>query len=154
MDVKIRPATLADLTQIQQLNQEVFEHDHKYDDDLVMDWALGPHGEAYFRSVFANEYAIILVAEEAEKLVGYASCGLKKVSYRKSRYLEIENIGVIPTHRSNGIGNMLLQEAKEWARKHGFDRLFVNSYFHNDGAIRFYKRFGFEPIDICLEMKI
>ncbi|OGK58937.1 hypothetical protein A3H84_04410 [Candidatus Roizmanbacteria bacterium RIFCSPLOWO2_02_FULL_40_13] len=76
------------------------------------------------------------------------------MSYKKSKYLEVENMGVIPEYRSKGIGAMLMENAKKWAKENGYQKLFVNSYFKNQKAIDFYKRNGFEEIDISLEVKI
>lgn len=87
-------------------------------------------------------------------MVGYIAASPKPFSYRKSTYLEVDNMGVIPEYRSQGIGGMLMEECKKWAKQNGYQKLFVNSYSENKKAISFYKNCGFNLIDVGLETKI
>lgn len=151
----IRTAQPQEWAELQKLNNEVFVDNASYDPDLVLDWAYSEAGEAYFKELVTDETSLCYVAEDdTGALVGYIAASPKPISYRKSKYLEIDNMGVIPSHRSLGIGKMLMDACKEWARKHGYQKLYVNSYAANQKAIHFYKKFGFEVIDISLEMII
>ncbi|KKU87557.1 MAG: GCN5-related N-acetyltransferase [Candidatus Gottesmanbacteria bacterium GW2011_GWA2_47_9] len=67
------------------------------------------------------------------------------------RLAEIDNMGVTPAFRSKGIGIKLVEAYRQWAKEHGFDRLYVNAYYQNIKAIEFYKKCGLSPIDISLE---
>ncbi len=154
MDILIRQATIQDVPLLQKLNQEVFIEDFQYDNDLDMDWAMGEKGKNYFTKTVSSDESACFVAEIDNKAVGYLSIGYKSTPFRKSRYLEVENIGVSPGFRSQGIGAELIKKAKVWGKKHSFSRLFVNSYFDNSRAVEFYKRNGFAEIDLGLEMKI
>ncbi|OGK29896.1 hypothetical protein A3G67_00020 [Candidatus Roizmanbacteria bacterium RIFCSPLOWO2_12_FULL_40_12] len=154
MSISLRRAIIDDLSTLQQLNNEVFIDNEKYDDDLVMGWATSELGKNYFSRILKNERVFCCIAEDGGKAVGYIACVPKEMSYKKSKYLEVENMGVIPEYRSKGIGAMLMENAKKWAKENGYQKLFVNSYFKNQKAIDFYKRNGFEEIDISLEVKI
>ena len=101
-----------------------------------------------------NPAAYCLVAEESNKLVGYISGAEKKFAYRKSRYFEIENMGVTPAYRSKGIGSLLMKKFLEWAKLNRYQKVYVSSYFANNKAIEFYRRSGFSEIDTNLERKI
>ncbi len=149
--IHIRQANNNDLTVLQNLNDEVFIDNHKYDADLDMNWAKSEKGKKYFSDLLNNTNACCFIAEENGKPVGYIAAGPKIVSYRKSKYLEIENMGVIPKYRSMGIGTMLIKECFKWGKAHGFQKIFVNAYFDNRMAIEFYRRNGFKEIDISLE---
>jgi len=99
--------------------------------------------------------SICFVAENSDsKLVGYFAASDKSISYRKSKYLEVDNMGVMPEYRSQGIGKELMDECKRWAKEKGYQKLFVNSYYKNEKAIKFYKRCGFGEIDVSLELNI
>ncbi len=149
--VHIRTADKNEVKDIQNLNNEVFIDNQKYDSDLDMNWPQSDKGKEYFTKLLNNPDACCLLAEEDGKLVGYIAAAPKNISYRKSKFFEIENMGVIPEYRSKGIGSQLIQKCLEWAKNKGFQKLFVNAYFQNAKAIDFYKRNGFSEIDISLE---
>lgn len=152
----IRPVRPTEVNRLQNLNNEVFIDNAKYDPDLVLDWAISPAGLEYFTQVANDDQQICLVAEDTEnnRLVGYVAASPKPIEYRKSKYLEINNMGIIPEYRSQGIGGQLIEKCLELAKQRGFDRAFVNSYFANHRAIKFYKSSGFSEIDLSLEKDI
>lgn len=152
--ITLRNATIKDVEALQNLNDEVFIDNHKYDSDLVMDWAKGPEGLKYFSELVENNDAVCIIAEEDEVPVGYLAGSPHPISYRKSKYVELENMGVIPTYRSQGVGSLLMTEFSAWAKAHGFDKVLVNAYSANTGAIDFYRKNGFEVIDITLEKNV
>jgi len=149
--IKIRDASLNDVEKLQRLNDEVFLDNYKYDNDLDTDWAKSEKGKDYFMSLLNNPESVCLIAEDEGSEVGYIAAKKNDFGYRKSKYLEIENMGVIPDYRSKGIGSRLIAECIKQAKEKGFDRVYVNSYFKNAGAINFYKENGFSEIDISLE---
>lgn len=121
---------------------------------MDMKWAHSHIGKEYFTKLLNNPEACCLIAEENGKKIGYIAAIPKKITYRISKYVEIDNMGVIPKYRSKGIGTMLMNRCLEWAKAQGFQKAYVNSYFHNQMAIRFYKRNGFSEIDVSLEKNL
>jgi ribosomal protein S18 acetylase RimI-like enzyme len=152
--IKIRKAQLEEYKAVQKLNFEVFEDNYKYDSDLNINWTFSEHGQKYFVNLFQDKDAVCFVAEENNVLIGYVAARMKHATYRNSKYLEISDIGVSPIYRSGGIGRQLLKACEEWGKDHGYQRLFVTSYAKNEKAIKFYKNFGFDEIDISLEKDI
>jgi len=150
----IRKATKDDIKTLQNLNDEVFVDNSKYDPDLKMDWAQSETGKEYFTDVVNNPNAICLITESEGKAIGYIAAGPKEFGYRLSKYLEIENMGVSPKHRSQGIGLKLIKECLKVAKERGFQKAYVNAYSENVGAINFYEKNGFNKIDISLEKDI
>ena len=57
----------------------------------------------------------------------------------------IEALAVEESHRSRGIGSLLLADAEAWARSRGRSRLALHVLANNAGARRLYKRAGFHP---------
>lgn len=104
----IRPGRADEVHVFQDLNQEVFIDNYQYDNDLDLNWALSEKGKQYFHKLLSNPKACCLIAEENGKPIGYIVAAPKEVSYVKSKYFEIGNIGVIPEHRSKGIGKKLM----------------------------------------------
>jgi ribosomal protein S18 acetylase RimI-like enzyme len=147
----IRRATKDEVSDLQNLNDEIFMDNAQYDSDLDLTWAQGAKGKEYFTQLVNNPEALCLFAENEGKKIGYLAASPKIIDYRNSRYFEIENMGVTPEYRSKGIGKMLMQECFAWAKSKGFQKAFVTSYSKNIGAVDFYKKNGFEEIDISLE---
>jgi diamine N-acetyltransferase len=149
--ITIRPATQDDLSDLQILNDEIFIDNRKYDIDLDLNWAKGSSGESYFRELLNNKEAFCIIAEDVGKKIGYLAAGPKDIDYRKSKYCEVENMGVLPDYKSQGIGKALMEKSFEWAKSKGYQKMFVNAYIQNVPAISFYKKNGFSEIDISLE---
>lgn len=147
----IRVADENDIKMLQDLNDEVIIDNSKYDPDLKRDSAQSETGRNYFSNTVENPDYICLIAEENNKAVGYIAASPKKFEYRMSKYIEIENMGVSPDYRAKGIGSQLIDECLKIAKERGFQKVYVNSYFDNDKAIKFYERNGFKKIDISLE---
>jgi len=153
--INIRPANIDEVKILQNLNDEVFIDNHKYDSDLKIDWAQSENGgKKYFTELLNNPSSICLVAEVDKKIVGYIVASPKEISYRNSKYIEIENMGVIPEYRSSGVGHGLMEKCLQLAKERGFEKVYVNAYSQNTKAIDFYKRNGYTEIDTSLERKI
>jgi ribosomal protein S18 acetylase RimI-like enzyme len=55
----------------------------------------------------------------------------------------IQNLGVVPAHRGQGLGTALLLQALWGFRRVGLGRALLEVTAQNDGAIRLYRRLGF-----------
>ena len=142
--MNIRTATIQDLTVIQELNHELFLTDNRHN-DLYTEWPYSEVGEQYFRQCIEDSNTLLsLVAEDKNEVIGYLNA---RIQARNSAYLgrraEIENMYVRDEFRSKGIGKLLVEGFKEWAKKKGAARLMVEAFTGNHGAIKFYKNQGF-----------
>ena len=149
--VTIRHCTKEEAPELQKLNDEVFIGNAKYDTDLDLNWAKSEKGSKYFNELLNDNNALCLIAEDGDRKIGYLAAAPKEIDYRNSKYVEIQNMGVNPDYRSQGIGKRLMEQCFEWARSMGFQKVFVTSYIQNKGAVDFYKNNGFDEIDISLE---
>jgi ribosomal protein S18 acetylase RimI-like enzyme len=155
LEVNIRSAVISEIKTLQNLNNEVFIDNHKYDSDLKMDWSQSKDGgNKYFTDLLNNSDSICLVAEVNQKIVGYIAAGPKEIGSRNSKYIEIDNMGVNSEYRSSGIGSQLIEKCSQLAKEKGFQKFYVNAYSQNTKAIDFYKRNGFAEIDVSLEKAI
>lgn len=150
-EVIIRLTRPNEVKTLQNLNNEVFIDNHQYDPDLKIDWALSDDGHKYFAELVNNRDAICLIAEVDDQPVGYLAASPKISDYRISKCIELENMGVSPNFRSAGIGTKLISKLCDLAQDKGYLRLYVSAYFRNTEAINFYKRNGFNEIDVSLE---
>jgi ribosomal protein S18 acetylase RimI-like enzyme len=153
--IRIRTAKKTEWPKLQDLNNEVFIDNQKYDADLVRDWSHSKAGKKYFQELVDDPKSLCLVAEaDSGELVGYLAASPKPISHRKSKYFEVDNMGVTPDHRSKGIGQKLMERCVKKAKERGYQKVYVNSYSSNAGAIKFYKKYGYSEIDISLELEI
>ncbi len=150
--INLRQAKPDEVRGIQDLNDLVFADNVKYDPDLDPGWAQSDKGRKYFTDRLSDPTAYFVVAEEGGRLVGYANAQpIKEFEYREHKYVEIDNLGVIPEYRRQGIASKLLDECLSWAKGEGYEKVYLQSYAKNTGAREFYKKLGYHEIDIGLE---
>ena len=151
MNITIRDAQAEDWKAIQKLNSEVFENDKDNDPDMDLNWPFTEPGIKYYKKITDGTYGHCLIAELDGEAIGYVALAPKDFGYRKSTYIEIENIGVTPAYRSKGVGKLIMNAASEWAKSQGADRLYVEAFWGNTEAIKYYKNNGFVEIGLELE---
>ena len=152
--VNIRRGEKDEVRKLQELNVKAFVDNPKYDSDYNVDWSLSEDSYKYFTKVLNDSDSLCLVAEENGQLVGYLSGSTKAAPYWMSKYFEIDNVGVVPEKRHQGVGSRLMEECYKWAKENGFQKVYVNSYFSNTTALDFYKKNGFVEVDISLEKNL
>jgi GNAT superfamily N-acetyltransferase len=103
------------------------------------DWDRDRAAEAIGRAISAPS-AIVLVACLDGEIVGLCTAYEDIDSVRFGRGVWVEDLAVHPEHRSAGIGKLLLDEAKGWARERGATRLRLESSEARTDAHRFYDR--------------
>ena len=150
----IRKATLNDLNTICDLNNELFKLEkEKYDPTLVEDWPISNEGREYFTNLINNHY--VIVATHGNNVVGYlAGSILEKGSYELVQYGEINNMIVSNSCRRMGIGKQLIDNFKDYCKKHNIHNIKVVASYKNENAINFYHKNGFEDFNLTLTMKI
>lgn len=155
VEVKIRQAKSDEWKLIQKLNNYVFLADKDNDDDLDLNWPFSDKGIKYYKDLASGKWGHCLVAFAGKEAVGYVALAVKDFyGYRKSKYIEIENIGVIPEYRSQGVGNKLINAATKWAREQNATKLYVSAYWGNKKAINFYLKNGFYEIGLEMDKKL
>ncbi len=70
-------------------------------------------------------------------------CGTIQGIRDRSGYGAVQNLGVVPEHRSRGLGESLLLAALAGFQHEGLERAFLEVTAQNTGAIRLYHRLGF-----------
>jgi len=87
----------------------------------------------------------LLVAEEADELVGFTACGPSRDEDGEAETGEIRTFFVSPASWRRGVGGALMQEAFEDLRRRGYERCTVWSFAANRRANSFYEALGFTP---------
>jgi ribosomal protein S18 acetylase RimI-like enzyme len=58
----------------------------------------------------------------------------------------VQNLGVVPDHRDRGLGRALMLRALQGFQSAGLRQVFLEVTSQNEGAIRLYRRMGFQKV--------
>jgi ribosomal protein S18 acetylase RimI-like enzyme len=150
--VAIRAATIDDVAAIVSMNTLLFREDAGQRDPFMdLDWPK-KEGEEYFRSLLSRPNTRCFIAEYGGEAVGYLIGFVReRDTLRPIVIAELQSMYVNRRHRDHGIGARLAQEFFAWCAERGVERVSVTAYASNDGAIRFYRRMGFQDKELTLE---
>jgi len=73
-------------------------------------------------------------------------CGTIQGIRNRNGHGAIQNIGITPEHRGQGLGTILLHQALAGFSEQGMERGFLEVTAQNSGAYRLYERLGFRTV--------
>ena len=142
----IRRAGIDDVEQLRLLYQEL-EH-----------FVVGERSNEFFQSVFESADQDILVAEEDGKILGFSHVMIleqKKVACLKPETLVyIQDLDVLESRRSQGIGTLLMEASKRYGKEHGVDFIRTQVFPQNIDGMRFYEKNGFREMMKTIESSL
>ena len=97
---------------------------------------------------FEDLSTIVLILNN--KIEGYLSYKIKE---RYAKKLDVDQLVVAEESRNKGFGKMLIEEAKNIAKKNNCHRIELNCWLFNENALAMYDHLGFEKQRIIYEMK-
>ena len=100
-------------------------------------------------SIFSSDEVDGIVALEKGNVLGYASIHYIKKITRKSGI--IEDVVVKENQRGKGIGNLLVNNLIEKAKKNNCDKIILSSSEKN---LKFYQKLGFQKNEFEMIMRI
>jgi ribosomal protein S18 acetylase RimI-like enzyme len=92
--------------------------------------------EIRYRAAFIRDATWLLGSP-----LGY--CGTVQALRERAGIGAIQNLGVTPAHRGQGLGTALLLQALHGFRRAGLGRAFLEVTAQNEAAVRLYHRLGF-----------
>ena len=108
--------------------------------------------------VFENEYSDVIVAVNGDTICGFATVEYivkEKSPYGLQRkFYRIAEFGVDENFRRMGVATKLINFCKQEAKNRGFDRLELDVWEFNEGAMKFYDSVGFKTYREYKEMHI
>lgn len=153
MDIKIRQANINDLNSIQELNNKLFKKEYKeYDSSLEVGWTYSSAGENYFKNIIKNNYAVVAV--DKDKIIGYLAGNIHMYGSYTTKLAELENMFVKPEYRNRKIGSKMIEKFINYCKEQGITEIRVTAYLQNEQAIEFYKKHGFQNLEVILNQKI
>lgn len=137
MNQQIVVATLAELDELVGLLNVLFTQDIEFEPDYAKQ-------KAGLEQIINNpEIGEILVMKTDGKVVGMVSLLYSISTALGGKVAILEDMVMSKDFRGKGLGKELLQEAIDFAQKHGCLRLTLLTDFDNETAIRFYQSAGF-----------
>ena len=151
----IRRAGIDDVEQLRLLYQELEEDGVRYQPEHCV---VGERSNEFFQSVFESADQDILVAEEDGKILGFSHVMIleqKKVACLKPETLVyIQDLDVLESRRSQGIGTLLMEASKRYGKEHGVDFIRTQVFPQNIDGMRFYEKNGFREMMKTIESSL
>ena len=130
-------ATLAEIDELIHLLNVLFTQDIEFEPDYE-------NQKAGLEQIISNpSIGEILVMKIDGKVVGMVSLLYSISTALGGKVAILEDMVMAKDFRGKGLGKELLQEAIDFAQKHGCLRLTLLTDFDNEAAIRFYQSAGF-----------
>jgi ribosomal protein S18 acetylase RimI-like enzyme len=152
--VTIRKATTEDLARLEELYRELEEDAVLYQPEHFVFSPKGTRTEQV-KEILDSDTQTMLVAEKDGEVIGFAHLVLikaKKVPCLKSETsLYLQDLVVTSEFRSQGIGTILMSEAKKYGKENGADFFRTQVFPQNTDGLRFYERNGFSEKMITIE---
>ena len=147
----LRAAITEDIPVLSRLGTESFvaKFGHMYRPEDLQAYLAEAHSEAAVRTELADPLRLYRLAEVDGHLAGYCKLGLVcgfPEHARGSRTIELKQLYTDPERTGEGIGAALMDWAMAEARGRGADEMQLSVWSGNEGAQRFYVRYGFEKL--------
>lgn len=143
------------MEQLRLLYQELEEDGVRYQPEHFV---VGERSNEFFQSVFESADQDILVAEEDGKILGFSHVMIleqKKVACLKPETLVyIQDLDVLESRRSQGIGTLLMEASKRYGKEHGVDFIRTQVFPQNIDGMRFYEKNGFREMMKTIESSL
>ena len=152
--VIIRKAQEDDLARLEELYRELEEDAVLYQPEHFVFSPKGTRTEQA-KEFLNSDTQTMLVAEKDGEVIGFAHLVLieaKKVPCLKSETsLYLQDLVVTAEFRSQGIGTILMNEAKKYGKENGADFFRTQVFPQNTDGLRFYERNGFSEKMLTIE---
>ncbi len=107
-----------------------------------------------FREALENPQLIILLLfEEDGEVVGFANLMTIYSVWAHGKALILDDLFIRREHQGKGLGKEFMQYLTGYAKDKGYKRLQFQSEFTNPGALAFYTKIGFTPVDMHFYVK-
>ena len=155
--MNIRFACHEDLDQVNELRKQVNDL-HVSGKPEVFKPGFCDELRNYIYVIFADPRQKIVVADQDGMICGFAV--LNHITRPENPfmfvrdYLDIDEFCVDQDHRRRGIAKAMIDFIREYAKGQGFDRLELNMWEFNQGALSFYEAAGFTTYRRYMEMRL
>lgn len=140
----IRVANMHDIEQLRRLYSELEIDAVKYQPEHFV---ASYRNDDFFNSIFESDDQDILVAEADGTIIGFSHVIILKqkniACLKPQTAVYIQDMDVLESERSRGIGTLLINASKEYGKRRGADFIRTEIFPQNIDGMKFYERNGF-----------
>ena len=138
----IRTAQQDDQEKLTRTIREVAEEGEYFEAETVAE--VLDHEEVLIRhnDVHSRLFFVACVGDDDDEVAGWVHLDLPETEFLS--HTAVLTVGLRDDYRGNGIGSALLERGVEWARDHGFEKLYNSVPETNERAISFLEDHGWE----------
>lgn len=153
--MKVRRAENKDIEKILDLLIQVDMVHHNGRPDIFKGPVTKYNAEQLEDIIKDDNRPIFVCVDDDDKVLGHAFCIYQQIQDHKLltdiKTLYIDDICVDEAARGRGVGRMLYEHVKEYAKEKGFYNITLNVWECNPTAIKFYESMGLKPQKIGME---
>jgi len=155
--ITVEKALPRDTADVLSLLEEILRIHHAGRPDIFSD-----HGAKYtaedLEKLFSDPMTPSFTVREDGAFRGYALCRFVVSDGTPPRHaaktLYIDDLCVLSDHRGKGLGSAMIEHLKAFAKEENCDRVELNVWEFNLGAMKLYQRCGFSTQRRQLEIKL
>src|SRR6185295_10197373 len=143
--VRIRPAEARDLPDLSRLGAILIDTHHHFDPKRFMGPERVRDYPAFLAEQIAADDAAVLVAEDADGVLGYVFAAIEPASLKELREEAgyIHDLVVDERARSRGVASRLMAAGIEWLQQRKVPRVLLTTATQNETAKRLFTKLGF-----------
>lgn len=150
MDITIREASITDYNVLSEIFSELDELHRINHPELYVKPDNIPRTPEYISELINNEDMALFVAETDSKVIGLAECRILASSdfpiFKKRKWVQLDSLAVKAEYKNCHAGSLLLKRVIEWSRQKKINRIELNVFAFNEGAVKFYSNKGFKDL--------
>ena len=158
MNFKMREANNSDYTELFKLAAEVYKLHLKNRPDVYLNIG-SPMPKEYFDELLSSDNSKVFVAQNIDnkELAAYSVMQImttKNPMYIQKKFVFIDDYCVKSNYKRNGIGRLLFNYIKEYAKTADAASLQLNVWEFNKDAIKFYEAMGMSTRNRRMELNL
>lgn len=146
--IELKKVTLEDLKTLQTISRNTYyEAFAAQNSEATMTAYLKTaFSEKQLKTELTEKASEFYFAQSENEIIGYLkiNVGLAQTDLRENNAMELERIYILKAFQGRNIGKKLLFKIIQMAKEKAFRYLWLGVWEENEGAIRFYKRYGFK----------
>jgi len=159
MPITVRLAKKQDHPAVERLLRQIAQLHADLRPDVFRPASCKYDKKRYYGLLRHRNTPVLIAQNERGEVLGYAmllmkTIGRKHPVFRPRRILYIDDLCVDEAARGQGIGTALMGAVRELARERGLERIELNVWERNEGAMRFYEQMGFQTQRRGLETEV
>lgn len=145
-NIKIKKAAAEDCGRIAELLKQIGGYHHNGRPDMFRANLTKYNADELKKILQIPERPVFAAFDANNKIIGYAMCEIQTFenhkAYNNHKSLYIDDFCVDEKYRNTGIGSMLFEKCKEYAKEQGCYCIDLNVWEFNQSAVKFYEKCG------------